>query len=129
MEILRLAIPGSLCAVLMALFPGGALAQDPAKVAPDVYKVISDNEHVRVLDVQLKPGSKSPMHSHPGHVVATFSPCKVRFTSPQGKTEDFELKAGESGWRDAESHSVENIGTTDCHALNVEVKKAARKAK
>ena len=33
-------------------------AQDAAKVAPNIYKVKFENEKVRVLDVQIKPGDK-----------------------------------------------------------------------
>jgi quercetin dioxygenase-like cupin family protein len=106
-----------------------AKAQDPAQVAPDIYKVTIDNEDVRVLDIHLKAGGKSPMHSHPAYVVVAFTPCKVKFTSPDGTVEEAELKAGEAVWREAESHSVDNIGTTECHVLNIEVKNAAHKTK
>jgi hypothetical protein len=33
-----------------------AKAQDPAKVDPAHYKVLLDNEYVRILDVRQKPG-------------------------------------------------------------------------
>ena len=48
---------------------GVSRAQDPVKVAPGIYKVILENDHVRVLEVTLKPGEKVPMHSHPASVV------------------------------------------------------------
>ena len=41
-------------------------AQDAVKVAPNIYKVKFENEKVRVLDVQIKPGDKSGWNSHPG---------------------------------------------------------------
>ena len=55
------------------------LAQDPVKVAPDAYKVLLDNERVRVLSVTMKPGGKSPMHSHPANIVYTLNDSKVRW--------------------------------------------------
>jgi hypothetical protein len=38
-----------------------AKAQDPAKVDFAHYRVLLDNEYVRILDVSQKPGDKSPM--------------------------------------------------------------------
>ncbi len=46
-----------------------AKAQDPAKVDPKHYKVLFNNQYVRILDVDQKPGEKAPMHSHPKHAV------------------------------------------------------------
>jgi quercetin dioxygenase-like cupin family protein len=119
----------SFVAALLALSAGTALAQDPVKVAPEVYKVISDNQYVRVLDVHLKPGGKSSMHSHPGYVAVAMTPCRVRFYAPDGKSQEVEFKGGEASWREAESHSVENLGTTECHVMNIEVKNANKEKK
>lgn len=129
MSKLNLTRYAALIAALSALSAGAALAQDPVKVAPEVYKVTSDNQYVRVLDVHLKPGGKSSMHSHPGYVAVALTPCRVRFSAPDGKSQEVELKGGESSWRDAESHSVENIGTADCHVMNIEVKNANKEKK
>jgi len=38
-----------------------AKAQDPAKVDPQHYKVLLDNEYVRIIDVRQQPGDKGPM--------------------------------------------------------------------
>jgi hypothetical protein len=37
-----------------------AKAQDPAKVDPAHYKVVLNNEYVRILDVRQKPATKAP---------------------------------------------------------------------
>jgi hypothetical protein len=42
-----------------------AAAQDGVKVAPENYKVLLENAHVREVDFTLKPGQKSPMVSRP----------------------------------------------------------------
>jgi len=47
--------------------------QDPAKVDPAHYKVLLNNEYVRILEVRQKPGYKSPMHSHPHHAVYSLT--------------------------------------------------------
>jgi quercetin dioxygenase-like cupin family protein len=95
---------------------------DPVKVAPKIYKVLLENDRVRVLEIRLKPGGKAPMHSHPAYIAYALSTCKVRFTLPDGTTKEVKMKAGEAAWSDAESHAVENIGSTKVHVLNIELK-------
>jgi len=99
-----------------------AKAQDPAKVDSKHYKVLFDNQYVRVLDVRHKPGEKSPMHSHPNHVVYSFTESTVKFTSSDGKTDIGTAKMGQVVWRNAETHSVENVGKNEEHALDIELK-------
>lgn len=99
-------------------------SKDPVKLSPDVYKVLFENDQVRVLDIHMDKGGKSPMHSHPGSYIYNFTPGKVRFTSTDGKSEEVDLKAASSMWRDAESHAVENIGETEVRVLHVEIKHA-----
>ncbi|MGH8632106.1 MAG: cupin domain-containing protein [Burkholderiales bacterium] len=101
---------------------------DPAKVAPESYKVLLDNERVRVLETRLKPGGKLPMHSHPSHVTYAFTDAKVKFTSPDGASKEEELKAGKARWGDPVAHAVENVGSSEAHVLNVELKPAGKPA-
>jgi quercetin dioxygenase-like cupin family protein len=67
---------------------------DPVKVAPQVYKVLLENDQVRLLEITLNPGGKVPMHSHPDYVIYCLSAGKVRFTSPEGQTAEPEMKKG-----------------------------------
>ena len=98
------------------------MAEDAAKVAPHVYRVVFENERARVLDVRMKPGESTSIHSHPDYVVYLLSGGKVRFTSPSGESAEVELPAGVSIWRKAEEHATDNIGTTEVHALFFEPK-------
>lgn len=111
---------------LSAFCAASAMAQDPAKVAPDVYKVRLDGARVRVLEVTGKAGQKAPMHEHPDYVVYNLADGSVRFTDAKGATADSPLKAGEAMWRDAESHASEVV--SDIHALLFELKEP-KKAK
>ena len=99
------------------------LAQDPVKVSPAIYKVLLDNDQVRVLDITLKPGDKSPMHAHPNSVVYALSGGVIRFTGEDGKSNDITFKNGECVWRPAEKHMPENVGKTEVHAIQIELKK------
>src|SRR5437016_479631 len=100
-----------------------ALAQDPVQVDPKHYKALFENDRVRVLDIHLKPGEKTPMHSHPDYVVYSFTASSAEFTSPDGKTSAATLKAGEAIWRQAETHAAKNTGKKELHVLNIELKK------
>jgi quercetin dioxygenase-like cupin family protein len=99
------------------------MSQDAIKVAPDIYKVLLENDTVRVLEVRMKKGTKSEMHSHPKSVAICLNDQRLRFTFPNGKSEDANLKRGQAIWLDALSHAVENTGTEDVNAVVVELKK------
>ena len=98
------------------------MAQDAVQVAPHVYKVLLENERVRLLEVRMKAGEGSAMHSHPAYVIYGLSDGKVTFKSPSGESIDVEVKAGDVMSREAEEHAVENIGSADVHALVFELK-------
>ena len=98
------------------------MAEDAAKVAPHIYKVLFENERVRVLEVTMQPGDSSEMHSHPDYFVYMLTDCKVRFTEPSGETAELELPAGATIWRNAEEHATENVGGTTLRALFFEPK-------
>ena len=106
----------------LCLVSSTALAQDPVKVAPETHKVLLENDRVRVLDVRIKPGEKVPMHSHPASVGYVLSGGKIRFTYPDGKTEEREPKAGTASWSEAVTHAAGNVGTTELHVVRTELK-------
>jgi hypothetical protein len=114
----------AVCVVILGT--GAALAADPVKVAPGVYKVALENDHVRVLEVTLKPGEKVPMHSHPACIIYPLNDSKTRFTSPDGKSVDVDMKTGAVSWHEAESHMSENIGQSDARVLVIEMKKHSK---
>lgn len=98
------------------------MAEDAAKVAPHVYKVLFENDRVRMLEVKMQPGDSSDMHSHPDYAFYLLAGGEVRFTSPSGETAELELPEGATMWREAEEHATENVGGTAIHALFFEPK-------
>jgi len=58
---------------LLSAICAAASAQDPMTTSPQYYKVLLENDQVRVLEYRLKPGEKEPMHSHPAGVVYVLS--------------------------------------------------------
>jgi quercetin dioxygenase-like cupin family protein len=103
------------------------LAQDapPSYVAaPDVYKLISENEQFRVILATWKPGQRDAWHSHAGPLAAYWlTDCKARIHTPDGKYREPPPKAGGVVFNPpVASHSFENLGTTECKSLLVERK-------
>ena len=107
--------------VAFALSSGTMPSQDPVKASPQYYKVLLENEQVRVLEYRLKPAEREPMHSHSSGIVYEFNDSKLKITQ-DGKTEENVGKAGEVFWRTPVTHALENIGKTEVHALAVELK-------
>jgi beta-alanine degradation protein BauB len=99
------------------------LRKDPLLLSPAVYKVLLDNDKVRILDVRLKPGEKSPEHSHPAMVIYVIEDGKVKFSYPDGRTEILDMEAGDTMYCEALTHAAENVGTRDIRVLNIEFKK------
>lgn len=108
--------------VLSAQVPAAA---DPVPRYPRNYKVLLENDRVRVLDFRLRRGDTEEFHSHPAHVLYVLEPFKVRFRLPDGRTAIREAKAGDVLFSDAVTHSPTNIGATDAHGILVELKTPA----
>lgn len=101
-----------------------ASVPDVLTSAASAYKLLLENESVRVLEIRLKPGQKAPMHNHPNnHVAYVKNDMRLKLTFPDGKEVVSDLKAGQVLWLDAGAHEAENVGTTDGHNLVIEVKK------
>jgi len=98
-------------------------AQDPATLAPQLYKVILENDDSRVIDYRLKPGEREPMHSHPSGVLVYYlADAKMRVSLPDGKTAESTNRAGDIVWRDPVTHFAENIASSEVHTFLVEPK-------
>jgi beta-alanine degradation protein BauB len=107
-------------AVLLSAAP--VLAQDAVKVDPTHYKVVVDNPSVRVLTITYAPGAKSVMHQHPDSMVVPLVDSTVRFTTPDGKTQDVQLPKESASYAPAEIHNPTNVGKTPVDAVLVEFK-------
>lgn len=125
-DTLRRTLAGLLPA--LALAPA-AHAQDAAKAQPGSFRVVLDNDKLRVLEFNSRPGMAvcgNGMHSHPAHLTVALTAAKVRVKLPDGKTIMAENKAGDVFWSEAETHEVENLTGRDMRALIVELKGATK---
>jgi len=111
--------------VALAACAGTALAQDPVPLYPANYKVMIENDRVRVMDFRLRKGDTERFHSHPAHVLYVLEPFTIRFKLPDGRTALRQAKAGEVLFSEAVTHSPTNIGEGDAHGILVELKTPA----
>lgn len=102
-----------------------ALAQDPLASDPRSFRVVLENERVRVLEYRSGPGlgvCGEGVHYHPERVTVTLTEAKVRITNAEGRTVVRELPAGQVFYALAETHSVENVGGSGTRIYIIELK-------
>jgi hypothetical protein len=95
---------------------------DPTHTDPDKYKVLFENDQVRVLDYRDTPGAKTKPHQHPNSVLLMLSDFRRRLTIGNDVVREVTVEAGQAAWNPAQVHVGENIGTTDTHVIFVELK-------
>lgn len=105
------------------LLCGAAAAQDVMKVAANHYKVLKQNDCVRVVENTLGPGEKDPQHTHPAGWYYVTKPGTMKTVFADGKVVMWNAKAGEAGWLDGEGpHTSENVGKAPMGYVLVEVR-------
>jgi quercetin dioxygenase-like cupin family protein len=107
---------------VLAIAVPAALAQDATKVDAKHYKVEFQNSRVRIVRAHYGPHEKSVMHSHPDSVAIFQTDGRVKFTYPNGKTEERDMKAGQAVWTPAVRHLPENLTDNDMEVILVEFK-------
>jgi len=100
----------------------GASAQDAVRTDGDKYKVVLENERIRVLEYRDLPGNKTHLHEHPEFVVVAMTPFRRQLHLPDGRTLTREFKAGDVMYSAGQSHIGENVGTSPTHVLLIEMK-------
>jgi quercetin dioxygenase-like cupin family protein len=96
---------------------------DGLKVSAHNFKLLLENEYVRMLEYSLKPGEKDTAHTHPPKSSYVVSGGKIKVYLENGKTLIFDEKAGTADWGDyVGKHYVENIGNTTVTIVLTEIK-------
>jgi quercetin dioxygenase-like cupin family protein len=96
---------------------------DPVKVDKKHYKVELENDQVRVLRVKIGPHESTPFHEHSlNRVVIYVTDQNVRATTPDGKIEILQHKAGEVSWGTPTKHKEENLADKPLEVVAVEFK-------
>ncbi len=115
---------------LLLAFPVAVSAQalneiDPVSVSPEIFRVILENEHVRVIEYTLAPGQRDEWHTHPPKVSYVLDQGTLRITEDNGNSFLAEENYGAASWMDSLGrHYAENVGQTPVRILLLEVKAA-----
>lgn len=110
--------------VLLAAVVGASVPKplDPLMVAPHLYKLVFENEKVRVLLQTVRNGETPPLHAHLDRVMVYLQSCAWLEDDGAGGERMQLFKIGEAVWAPAETHG----GTTasvvqECKILEVEI--------
>jgi hypothetical protein len=104
------------------------LAQDAAKVSPRTYKVVYEDDKVRVLEYLSRPGlgvCGQGRHYHPAHLTMQLTDIKVKEMLDDGSSKSADVPAGRMFASPAGWHTTENIGSANARAYIVEYKDKA----
>lgn len=108
----------------MAMAANGGDVPASYQASPEVYKVLAENEFMRVGVATWQPGQKDKDHSHPMAAFYTVKECHARITTPDGKVREVNNKVGTARINPpVKSHTFENTGKTECQQVFVELKK------
>jgi hypothetical protein len=109
-----------------------ALAQDKDKpvTPPDSYRIVMENDRVRMIEININPHSKINVDSQSGRERFLYMLTDgALILAPPGKAPyEFALHAGETAVFPAVSPTVENDTNSAVRALLVEMKEPARSA-
>ena len=111
-----------ICLVLLSGLPLVLMAADPVVTDGDKYKILLENDRVRVLEYKDLPGEKTTQHYHPSFVLYAQAPFKRKITLPDGKIINREFKQGDTLFSEAQTHTGENTGETPTNVIMVEIK-------
>lgn len=92
-------------------------------VIPENYTLLLDNEHVRVIEARIPPGTTEPPHRHASGVSIAMTDYLIEHLQPNGEwTPSQKREPGTVYWSEGSLHQVRNVGTTYSHTIRVELK-------
>ena len=113
-------------ALLAALgLPPPALGQDAHVADPRSYRVVLENDQVRVLEYTSRPGfgvCGQGMHYHPAHLTVSLTGARLKRTDADGRTSLVDVPSGHVFWAEAETHAAEVIGGAGTRTYIIELK-------
>jgi beta-alanine degradation protein BauB len=96
---------------------------DALNASPDNFKLLLDNQYVRVLEYNLDPGKKDEWHTHPAKSSYVVSGGQLKVNLENGEIIMADEKTGTASWMEAVGkHYVENVGNTPVKIILTEIK-------
>jgi quercetin dioxygenase-like cupin family protein len=119
-----------IAAILMSLSPATA-AQNTKDADAGVYKLLLENDKVRVYQANFAPGAKLPARAFPNHLIYMVTDGTIVFEQAGRTGYEMTFKAGEAQWFPAQTRALENDSDKEVRLLVVELKEGpiARRAR
>ncbi len=112
--------------VMLASAPNASAQSMPGatEASPNIYKVLAEDDTMRVILGTWQPGDRDEWHGHPPSSVFFVTDCHIRVSEADGRIHEHAIKSGIGRARNkpVKSHSIQNIGTTECRILMTEFK-------
>jgi len=109
----------------LGVVPRRALAQDAVTADPRSFRIVLENDRVRVLEYRSGPGLSvcgHGMHYHPDRVTVSLTGAKVRVTTAGGARVVRDIPQGHVFFSPAETHATENVGGAGARTYIIELK-------
>ena len=94
----------------------------PTTASPDNYKLLHEDDEIRLIEMTLNAGETDKQHSHKDELVYFVSGGSVRIHLPDGQSMDAEIPDGHVMAHEAWTHTVENTGSKNVKAIIFEKK-------
>lgn len=115
--------------MVLFLFSFNARAQEKKNAIQKMEHVLADTTFLRAVEVTLKPGEKTELHTHPANFFYAITAGKLMVHFKDGKDQSYDLKAGDAGVAGPEGpHVTENVGNSTVKFLVVELEEHPYKA-
>ncbi len=95
----------------------------PELVSPDVYRVLFEDENVKVIEVEHEPGESDDFHGHHPMTWYAVQGGTLEMTAEDGSVNVVEIKTGQVGRPlQGQIHKAKNIGDAKFKAILIEEK-------
>jgi quercetin dioxygenase-like cupin family protein len=100
------------------------LKRPPGPEAAAIGPVAAENPKMRVYRYELDVGGASPQHTHSRpYVIIAATPMNLRMTSPDGRSMEHPIQAGDLHWVDVPvTHTLANAGSEKAVIVEMELK-------
>jgi len=100
-----------------------SMALDPPTAAPHIFETEFENDRVRVLRVNERPGETPPLHSLRDRVVAHVNSCAWTVDDEEGNRRMYSYRPGDVYWLPATTRGGRTSQVIQpCHTLVIEIK-------
>lgn len=86
------------------------------------FSQLLDNHSMRLWEIELKPGQFANVHAHPGQRAYAATDGVLKVTTPEGKSEEIRVRAGDLIWSEATIYKTVNAGSEAFKAIIYEEK-------